>query len=100
MPRNGLSTDGMPEATGWLIERDDHLIGTDHTEILSGQLVSEVRIRMPRIEKIRAVLEFRLLLLELRELGFPLLECAMIAAPRENSVRPRDRMSGEGADDD
>ena len=39
-------------------------------------------------------------LIDLRELGFPLLERAMVAAPRENPVRPRDGMSGEGADDD
>ena len=55
---------------------------------------------MPRIEEVGAVLQLRLLLLELRQLGLPLMKSAMIAAPGEYAVRARDRMAGEGADDD
>ena len=46
------------------------------------------------------MLELRTLLLDLRKLGLPLLQRAVIAAPGEDAVGPGDRMAGEGADDD
>jgi hypothetical protein len=44
--------------------------------------------------------ELRMLLLDLPKFGLPLLQSAVIAAPREDSVRAGDRMAGECADDD
>ena len=71
------------------VQRDDDLVGADHSEVLARQLVSKIRIGVPRIEEVGAVLQLRLLLLELRQLGLPLKQSAMIAAPGEYSVRAR-----------
>jgi hypothetical protein len=44
--------------------------------------------------------QLRTLGLELRELRLALLKRPMVAAPREDSVGPGDRMAGKGPDDD
>jgi hypothetical protein len=45
------------------------------------------------------MLELRPLLLDLRQFGLSLLKLAMLAAPREDSVRPRNCVPGESSDD-
>ena len=82
------------------VERDDHLVGTDHAEVFASQLVGEIGIGMARVEQVRAMLQLRLLLLQLRKIGVALLESAMVAAPGEDPVRPGNRVAREGSDDD
>src|SRR5512146_921462 len=98
---DGLPIRGGP-ATGnsRSVQRDDHLVRANQPELRPCKLVGEVRVGVARIEKLRAVLELGLLLLQLRKLGLPLLKGTMIAAPGEDPVRPCDRMSGESPDDD
>src|SRR5579884_2127234 len=81
--------DGRPRSGEDLVQRNDHLIGAD-------QLVGHVRIGLVGVEEVGAVLELGALLVDLGELGLPLLELAMIAAPGEDSVFAGDRMTGEG----
>ena len=52
------------------------------------------------IEQIASGDELRMLLFDLRELDLALLQRPVITAPGEDAVRARDRMTGEGADDD
>ena len=50
-------------------------------------------------EEIGAMLQLRLLLFELRKLGFAMFEGAMVSAPCEHSVRPGDGMASKGSND-
>ena len=83
-----------------LIERDDHLVGSDETKLLSNQLISHVRVGLVRVEQLGTVLQFGALLFDFAQLRLPLKQGAMIAAPRKNAVGAGNRMAGERADDD
>src|SRR5205085_10528477 len=82
------------------IERDDHLVGTDQAKVLAHQLVGHVRVGPFRVEQVGTMLELRMLTLDLRKLGLPLLERMVIAAPGEDPVRPGDGVAGERPHDD
>src|SRR5579884_1935298 len=88
--------DGRPRSGEDLVQRNDHLIGANQPQVLADQLVGHVRIGLVGVEEVGAVLELGALLVDLGELGLPLLELAMIAAPGEDSVFAGDRMTGEG----
>ena len=85
---------GTPIGGGWAggnrpsVEWDDHFVGTNETEPLSNKLVGHVGIGLVRIEQGGTVLEFRPLLFKSGKFGLALLQCAMIAAPRQIPFGP------------